>query len=287
MDQSTFKSSDGVALSFEQQGSGPLIVALHGFPDTYRTWDHFGRSLVEDGYTFVTLAMRGYAPSGIPENGDYAIDRLAQDIVELLDHLDCQTAVIIGHDWGASAAYALAALYPERVSAMITLAIAPLAVAPSRFQESWSRPHNLYLGFGALSDWWLRRRNFREVQRLYRLWSPNWPIPRSHLDSVRGALRPKNRSRAAVDYYRLGKTAQSAAELAVQIFVPCLIIYGEDEPDVRKAAFRKALGVVGDGSELAAITGVGHWPHLEAPNRCLLEINRFLAKTSFADNETV
>ncbi len=91
-------------------------------------------------------------------------------------------------------------------------------------------------------------------------------------------MEPRERSRAAVDYYRLGKTAQSSSNLAVAIPAPALIIYGEDEPKIRKAAFGNALSVVGEGSKLVEISGAGHWPHLEAPEQCSTEVEAFLQK---------
>ena len=282
MDLFEFKSSDALTLRYTRKGSGPIVVALHGFPDTFRTWDELASGLVAEGYTFVALAMRGYAPSDVSGAGIYSVDRLARDVAELLDHLQCEKATVIGHDWGASTAYAFAALYPQRASRIVTFAIAPLAVAPSGWSERWARPHNVYLGFGALSDWWFRRGNFREIERLYRLWSPNWNIPASHLTRVRDALRPPERSRAAIEYYRLGKTAQSANHVAAPTRIPVLIVYGQDEPNIRKAAFRRALTAVGEGSRLVEITGAGHWPHLEAPEQSLAEVSEFLSSHPYS-----
>lgn len=280
MRHESFLSSDGVELTYGERGEGPVIVALHGFPDTYRTWDDLGAGLAGQGYRFISLALRGYAPSSVAANGNYAITRLARDVVDLLDHIGCRRAVVIGHDWGASAAYALAARHPDRLTAVVAFAIAPLAVAPAGFAELRARPHNFYLGLGALSNWWFRRGNLREIDRLYRLWSPGWSVPATHLDRVRDALGGRDRSRAAIDYYRLGRTAQSEEDLMVGISTPCLVIYGGNEPDVRKAAFRRAMDVLGDGSEVAEIAGVGHWPHLEAPDRCLSMVTEFLARIS-------
>ncbi|WP_346913324.1 alpha/beta hydrolase [uncultured Roseibium sp.] len=272
-----FRSSDALTLRYTCNGSGPLVIALHGFPDTFRTWDQMASRLVAEGYTFVALAMRGYVPSDVSETGAYSIDRLALDVLELLDHLQCEKAVIIGHDWGASTAYAIAAMYPERVSRIVTFAIAPLAVAPSGWRERWARPHNIYLGLGALSGWWFRRGDFREIKRLYRLWSPNWDVPTSHLTRVRDALRPPERSRAAIEYYRLRKTAQSSNNSTAPTRIPALIVYGEDEPNVRKAAFRSALNAVGEDSKLIEIADAGHWPHLEAPEQCFAEVSDFVS----------
>ncbi|TYC55739.1 alpha/beta hydrolase [Rhodobacterales bacterium] len=270
-----FTASDGTEIRYRDVGHGPPVVALHGFPDTWRTWDRIFSGLVASGYRVIVPALRGYQPSGIARSGDYSVPRLAGDLRELLDHEGLQKANVIGHDWGASTAYAMAALWPQRVERMATLAIPPLAVAPTGLRERMARPHNLYLGLGPVSDWLLRQRNFREIRRLYRLWSPHFNVGQPHLEHVLEALRPAERSRAAVDYYRLGGTGQQAAEIAVPLSVPTLVLFGSDEPAVRRKSFEGATAVLGEGSRVLMLDGVGHWPHLEAPERCLSEITSF------------
>ncbi|QPC43095.1 alpha/beta hydrolase [Kaustia mangrovi] len=266
-------------LAYRELGSGLPIVALHGFPDTYRTWDAMSGALSDDGYRVITVAMRGYAPSDVPSNEDYSLHRLARDVTELLDQLDIDRAVILGHDWGASTAYALAAIAPERVESLIALAIPPLSVFRSGWRERWARPHNIYLRYGRISNWWLRRNNFAEVRRLYDLWSPNWDVPDNHIETVIAALMPPERSRAAVDYYRASERDANAGRIIAPIAAPALMIYGADEPEVRQECFARASNVTGPGSRTVRLDGVGHWPHLEAPDLCLTEIRSFLRAT--------
>lgn len=273
-----FTASDGTQLCYRDIGSGPPVVTLHGFPDTFRTWDRMADALAQDGYRVIVPALRGYLPSAPAAGGDYSVPRLASDLRELLDREALASARLIGHDWGASTAYATAALWPERVEKMAALAIPPLTVAPSGLREFLARPHNFYLGFGAISDRLLRHRNFREVERLYRLWSPHFNPGADHMDCVREALRPPGRSRAAVDYYRIGATGQKVPEITDSLTVPALVLYGSDEPAVRKQAFARSEKVLPSGSRIVMIDKVGHWPHLEAHDRCLREIREFFAE---------
>ena len=226
------------------------------------------RTLVSAGYRFVALALRGYAPSGIPTDGDYTIRRLAADVIALLDVLGVARTAVLGHDWGASAGFAMAALAPERLSALIALAIPPLTVFPEGWRERLARPHNLYLRLGPMSNWWLRRNDFAEVTKLYRTWSPNWDVPIDHLAQVVAALRAPERSRAAVDYYRARLSSDDRRMVVKPIATPTLMIYGSDEPEVRQDAFARAQDMTGPGSRAVRIDGVGHWPHLEAAAAC-------------------
>lgn len=272
----TIVDAEAVTLFADDRGTGSPVVLLHGFPDTWRTWDELADALVAAGHRVVMPALRGYAPSGVPADGDYSLAALACDVVAVLDALDIERAVVVGHDWGASAGYALAALHPDRVERLVALAIPPLAVFPCGWRERLARPHNLYLGLGAPSAAWLGHRNLAEIDRLYRLWSPRWRVPIEHLTRVRAALAPAERTRAAVDYYRLGVHRPDAPEMAVSVVTPVLMLYGEDEPAVRCEAFGRALAVVGPGSETVCLPGVGHWPHLEAPDACHDRILAFL-----------
>ena len=120
------------------------------------------------GVASAALALRGYPPSDLPEDGDYCLRELVDDALTLLDGLDAGPVVLVGHVRGADIAYALAALRPERLPGLVALADPPPAVFPSGLRERWTRPHNLYLARCALSASWPARRNFAEVDQLYR-----------------------------------------------------------------------------------------------------------------------
>ena len=241
-------------------------MLLHGFPDTFETWEPTQAALAGAGVASAALALRGYPPSDLPEDGDYSLRALVDDTLALVDRLDAGPVVLVGHDWGADIAYVLAALHPERLRGLVTLADPPPAVFPSGLRERWTRPHNLYLARGAASAWWLARRDFAEVDRLYRLWSPSFSVPDAHLARVKRALALPGRARAAVDYYA-ADTGLEPESTTWSIDVPTLLVHGTDETAPRLAAWKKALGCVGPGPRVLAMDGVGHWPHLEASER--------------------
>ena len=262
-----------VSLSFLDEGQGPAIVALHGFPDTWRTWDFAVQSLVQAGYRVIRMALRGYAPSGIPADGRYDVAALADDVVSLIDHLKLERVTILGHDWGASTAYELTHRVSERISAVVAMAVPPPATAIGGWRERMARPHNIYLAAGPLSDWWLRHSDFAEVRRLYRLWSPSWTGNTQHIRTVIDDLRPRERSRASVDFYRGSSVTAPPKKLPS---MPSLLIYGSDEPQVRRDGFEAAKKGIAAPSRVVRMEGAGHWPHLEAPEGVLDEIKGFL-----------
>ena len=267
---------DGVELACLEDGAGTLVLLLHGFPDTARTWTRTLGFLAGDNFRAIAPFQRGYFPSEIPLDGDYSIRRLAMDALDLIDRLAATKAVLIGHDWGAMATYAAATLAPEKVAAIVTLAIPPFIALEDSDEERRLRPHNIYLGRGEESAATLQENDFAEVDHLYALWSPHWRGAREHANGVKDAFRLEGRSRAAVDYYRVPISDADARAFSIKVSTPALVIYGEDEPEVRKFMFRKTASAFAGPVSCMEYRGVGHWPHLEAPGRFEQDVAEFL-----------
>ena len=106
---------------------GPLVVALHGFPDTAWTWRHLGPHLADLGWRVVAPHLRGYAPSGLPRDRCFHVAAVMADAVGLHERLGGDDrAVLVGHDWGAIAANALAGNDESPFGRVVTLAVPPL-----------------------------------------------------------------------------------------------------------------------------------------------------------------
>ena len=267
---------NGIELSYLANGTGPIVLLLHGFPDTARTWTRTIGFLADQNFRAVALFQRGYYPSQIPANGDYSIRQLAEDVLQFIRQLGATKAVIIGHDWGALAAYAAAAIAPDKIAAIVALAIPPFSVTEDSDEERRVRPHNAYLGRGEESATALQRDNFAEVDHLYTLWSPHWQGAREHAKGVKDAFRLKGRSRAAVDYYRFTLSDDDAKAFSVKLSTAALVLYGGDEPETRKAMFRKTQLAFVDKVVCKEYPDVGHWPHLEAPDLFEQDVIAFL-----------
>ena len=267
---------NGVELAYLEEGSGTPVLLLHGFPDTARTWKRALAFLASQNYRAIALFQRGYYPSAIPEDGDYSIRQLAEDVLGLIDRLGATKAVVIGHDWGALAAYAAAALAPAKIAAIIALAIPPFRVIEDSPDERRVRPHNGYLARGEDSALLLEKDDFAEVDYLYTLWSPHWQGARQHAKGVKDALRREGRSRAAVDYYRSSLSKHDTEAFSVKLSTPAMVIYGQDEPEIRKAMFRKAGCAFSGPVTCREYSTVGHWPHLEAPDLFERDVLGFL-----------
>jgi pimeloyl-ACP methyl ester carboxylesterase len=115
--------ANGLRFACLEEGQGPLVLLLHGFPDTPHTWDATRPALARAGFRAVSPFLRGYAPSEIPADGDYRIDALARDVAGLIEALGEERAIVVGHDWGAAAAYGAAIRFPERIRFLATVSI--------------------------------------------------------------------------------------------------------------------------------------------------------------------
>jgi pimeloyl-ACP methyl ester carboxylesterase len=126
-----FVQANGLRMHIVEQGAGPLVLLLHGFPEFSGTWRHQLRALAQAGYRVVAPDQRGYGLTDCPEREDaYSMLHLVGDVIGLLDALDEPQAVVVGHDWGAPVAWNTALLRPDRVRAVAGLSMPPSLRAP-------------------------------------------------------------------------------------------------------------------------------------------------------------
>jgi pimeloyl-ACP methyl ester carboxylesterase len=125
-----YVQAGGLRMHIAEAGEGPLVVLLHGFPESWYSWRHQLIALAAAGYHVVAPDQRGYCGTGPPETpggraqvADYTILHLTGDVIALLDALGADQAVIAGHDWGAPVAWHTALFRPDRVRGVIGLSV--------------------------------------------------------------------------------------------------------------------------------------------------------------------
>jgi pimeloyl-ACP methyl ester carboxylesterase len=115
---------NGIHIHVAEQGSGPLVLLCHGFPESWYSWRHQLAALAAAGFHAVAPDMRGYGQTDRPEPIDqYTLLHLVGDMVGLVDALGAESAVIAGHDWGAPVAWHAALLRPDRFRGVIGLSV--------------------------------------------------------------------------------------------------------------------------------------------------------------------
>ncbi|AKT42505.1 alpha/beta fold hydrolase [Chondromyces crocatus] len=123
--------TNGIDLHIAEAGQGPLVLLLHGWPESWYSWRHQLTALAAAGYHAVAPDVRGYGQSDKPQPIEaYSMKNLLADYVGLLDALGEKTAVVVGHDWGAAMAWNCAALHPDRFRAVVGMSVPHLGRAP-------------------------------------------------------------------------------------------------------------------------------------------------------------
>ena len=120
-----FIESNGITMRIAEMGDyGPLLLLAHGWPESWYSWRHQIVSLANAGYRVVAPDMRGFGESQAPPNvDDYDVMHTSADLVGILDALGEETAVLVGHDWGAIVAWQTVLLNPTRFTALISMSV--------------------------------------------------------------------------------------------------------------------------------------------------------------------
>lgn len=125
-------AANGIKMQVAEQGTGPLILLCHGFPEISYSWRHQMASLAAAGFKAVAPDMRGYGKSDSPRAVEsFSVEHLAADMVGLLDALGAEDALIVGNDWGATVAWHAALRYPSRFRGLIALGVPMMPRAPA------------------------------------------------------------------------------------------------------------------------------------------------------------
>lgn len=255
-------TSAGQTFAFADVGSGPLVVLVHGFPDTPHGWEAIATAVAGAGHRVVVPWLRGYHPDTHVAGRGFGAEEISADLVALLDALDVPSAVLVGHDWGASMVYGAANLAPERVRAIVPIDIPhPSLITPSP-AAAWAARH-----FLALKAPWAERTvardDFAYVERLYSRWAPEWSGPERDacLRRAKECFADPASLTGAVDHYRALSPRPAKAVAAVPR-VPALVVGGGGflDPEL----YHRTAAATGPGSRALVVDGVGHWPHREA-----------------------
>lgn len=252
-----------VPLHFTEEGDGPLVVLLHGFPESGYSWRRQLPALAKAGFRAVAPDMRGYGQSPKPRDVDaYRMTQIVEDIHALATRLGSKPFVLVGHDWGAFAAWYFAMTYPEMLRKLVILNVPHPAPLSRELRQSTRQklrllyqlvfrlpvvPELLMRLFGKLFLRALGRFTKEEIATYARQW--------------RGSYTPM------FNYYRaVPRARREMRRLIRPIDVPTLIIWGEREPVFTRATtenFREWVPNV----RVEPIPNAGHFVQTDAADR--------------------
>jgi pimeloyl-ACP methyl ester carboxylesterase len=280
--------------AYEEHGpaDGEAVILLHGFPYDPRCYDEVAPALAARGYRVIVPYLRGYGPTRFlsretPRSGQQAA--LAHDLRALMDALGIRRAAMAGYDWGGRAACITAALWPERVSALVTgegynIQNIPASVTPAA-PETEHRLWYQYYFHSPRGEAGLATGRFNLCRLLWKLWSPSWDFSAEDYARSAGSFENPDFVEVVIHSYRhrfayvAGDPAFDSIEAALErqpaIAVPSISLCGEDDGVGPPRAVDHAAHHFTGRYERRLLPGVGHNIPQEDPQavvRALLDL---------------
>ncbi len=261
----------GLALHVVEAGprDGPVLVLLHGFPEFWYAWKHYLSSLTAAGYRVIVPDQRGYNLSAHPPGvAPYHIEKLAADVVGLINAAGRQRAVLVGHDWGGYVAWWTAARYPSRIERLIVLncphprtLFLRVLLDPRQTVKSW---YMFVLQIPWLPERILSYNTFAVLRRFMRWNGDDGPLSADGEASYVKAWSQPNALTTMINWYRAAVRTRPMARAHARITMPVLLIWGEDDRFLGRSLAALSMKYC-DSGRVTYVPGATHWVHHERP----------------------
>ena len=279
-----YADADGVRLFFVEEGSGPLVLMLHGFPEISFSWRHQLPPVAEAGFRAVAFDLPGFGRSDKPDVV-YDIHWIADRIAAGIRSLGHDRAVIVGHDWGGLLVWPFARLHPELVAGVVGLNTPDLPrppIPPTRYVAERGNERNNYIlffqerdkpeeVFAADPEGFLRA-FFQGPATVHKEVFTD-EVVQVYVDafSPPGAIGPP------LEYYRnMDRNWELLEPVAgTKVTVPCLMITAEGDPVLHPGLAEGMEERVPD-LETVLIRDCGHWTQQEKPEEVSAHLVRYL-----------
>jgi pimeloyl-ACP methyl ester carboxylesterase len=253
--------ANGVRFAYLEQGTGPLVMFMHGFPDNAWSYRKQLQVFADAGYRAVSPFLRGYAPTEIPADGIFDPIALGKDLEALIAALsDDGQARVVGMDWGGTSTLQALATAPSAIKAAVVMNTAhPITFSSIRRDPDAVRSifHFYYFQMPG-ADSAVNIEGLPFVDYLWKLWSPTFEND-AHLRSIKATLSSPGTMAAALKYY--GGLFNSGRLPMNEMHTPTLTIYGSNDPTARYSVKEEPL-FKGPHKRIV-LPDVGHFPHLE------------------------
>jgi len=308
-------TSNGISMRVAEAGSGPAVLFIHGWPESWYSWRHQLEGLAAQGYRVIAPDMRGYGETDSPaEASQYSVDILAKDVVGVLDALNIDKATLVGHDWGAMVVWNTAVFHPQRFNGVIGMSVPyvpradrpPLEIWKEQMGENFfyityhnepggvaeaeydSDPRAMITALYASPDTPREDPVITDPKRsaggfIGRLGTPkeipSW-ITQQELDYYISEFT-RSGFRGGVNYYRNFDTNwHLTADVDPVLQIPSAFISGRADMVIGGAdetGLKAMMGpLMSDLREITLIDNIGHWVQQEAPTETNAAIVRFI-----------
>ena len=261
---------DGVGIEYEVTGEGRPVILLHGFPDSGRVWRHQVPALAAAGFQVIVPDLRGYGRSDKPaEVAAYGMGPLLADVIGVLDQAGAERAHLVGHDWGAAVAWALATFYPGRVDHLAALSVGhPGAFAGAGLAQREKSWYMLLFQFQGVAERWLSDNDWAN----FRAWGGHPDADQVIADlEAAGSLTP------GLNWYRAIVPPESLLAPRTElppVQAPTMGVWSTGDIALTEAQMTGSAERVSGPWRYEVLRDVGHWMQVEAPeavNRLLVD----------------
>jgi pimeloyl-ACP methyl ester carboxylesterase len=265
----------GIDLAYVDEGDGPAVLLLHGWPDSADLWRHQVPALVAAGHRVVAPDLRGFGDSARPEDvSAYGILEVVGDANALLDHLGIERCAVVGHDWGAMFAWVLGTFGAPRVERLTVVSVGhPGSFAAAGIRQRQLSFYMTIFQFPEIGEQWLRNDGWRNLR--------DWVTVGGHaapdLDRWVEDLSRPGALTASLGPYRANVPPESLVAGAIElppVTVPTMGIMGTADFALTVEQMAGSAAHVSGEWRYEALEGKGHWLPVECPD----EITRLLVE---------
>ncbi len=268
-------ATNGIRLHCVTQGSGPLMLMLHGFPEFWYSWRHQIPEFASD-YKVVAVDLRGYNDSDKPKDKSaYVMAEFVQDIKGIIQGFGYKNCVLVAHDWGGAIAWSFAYAYPEMVDKLIVMNMPH----PTKFAEGLRTRQQLLKSWYIflfqlpfLPEFLIKLGDYRAIDRaLQGMAVDKSSFTPSDIQAYKDAAAKPGALTATINYYRniaRGFVDRPYREI---LEVPTLMIWGENDRALGKELTYGTADYVRD-FQIHYVPNCSHWVHQEQPQL----VNRYI-----------
>jgi pimeloyl-ACP methyl ester carboxylesterase len=284
-----------LSIAYELSGAadGYPVILLHGWPDDVRTWDNILPAMHRSNFRTFVPYLRGYGPTRFRSDSIKRFGQLSalgQDLIDFADALHLERFAVVGHDWGARAAYiASCTLGPKRISHCVALSVGWPTNDPDQTLELRQVQNYWYHWYMALERGAeLVRTNRRALTRyIWQIWNPAWTISDEEFDRTAASFDNPDWAEIVIHSYRvrwgLAPTDPALADIEEQlkrspeIVVPTLVIHGGADPCNHPSTSEGKESFFRGSYQRIVLAGVGHFPQREVPDEVARAVTAFLS----------
>lgn len=267
---------DSGAFPVLDHGDGPVVLLLHGFPDSRHLWRYQAPALADAGFRVIAPDLRGFGDAPKPDAVDaYALSNVIDDVTSLAAELDIETVRLVGHDWGADVAWLTAATRPEFVERLVALSVGAPGNTGTRTIEQRERLWYAYFFlFEGVAEAWLRHDDWQ----LFRAWTREDGDQERYLADLSrpGALT------AGLNWYRANfrpRPPESGGVEYPNVTCPVLGVWSDGDHYLTEGHVRGSEERIDGPWRYETIADASHWMMLDKPRELNEVLVRYLTES--------